>query len=100
MALQLRIYKTKPGRLDDWVGLFERSVRDLRAAQGFSIQAWKATGDDRFIWLVEYPGTEAEFEAADRAYYELPDHKPLHEEALNYLDSSESWFVDPVGAAD
>lgn len=96
MARQLRIYTMKPGRLDDWVDLFRRGTAPLRAAHGFEIEAWTVPGKDEFVWLVSRGGSNEEFEAADQAYYELPEHKPIHEEALLYLEKGESWFLEPV----
>jgi len=96
MAQQLRVYTLLEGKLDAWVALFERSVEPLRRRHGFHIQAWSAPADNRFIWLVEREGDEAAFEAADKAYYELPEHLPLHEEAKGYLKSGESYFLKPV----
>ena len=96
MARQLRIYTMKPGRLDDWVDLFRRGTSKLRREQGFDLQAWTSEATNQFVWLVTRDGTDEEFEAADAAYYQLPEHKPLHEEALLYLEKGESWFLDPV----
>lgn len=96
MAEQLRIYTMKPGKLDDWVDLFRRGTSRLRTENGFELQAWKAPATNQFVWLVSHEGTKEEFEAADAAYYELPEHKPIHEEALLYLEKGESWFLEPV----
>jgi hypothetical protein len=96
MAQQLRVYTMKEGRLDDWVDLFHRGTLPLRRAHGFEIEAWTAPETNQFVWLVTREGTNEEFEAADEAYYALPEHTPIHEEALNYLDKGESWFLDPV----
>jgi hypothetical protein len=96
VAQQLRIYTMKPGRLGDWVDLFRRGTSKLRTEQGFELQAWTAPASNQFVWLVSREGTNEEFEAADAAYYRLPEHKPLHEEALLYLEKGESWFLDPV----
>ena len=96
MTQQLRVYTMKPGRLDDWVGLFKRGTYPLRTANGFGIQAWTAPDNEQFVWLVTHEGSRADFEAADQAYYNLPGHKPIHEEALLYLEKGESWFLDPV----
>jgi hypothetical protein len=96
MTRQLRIYTLKEGTLDSWVELFTERVRPLRAANGFEVEAWAARDENEFVWLVTREGSREEFEAADAAYYELPEHKPLHEEALNYLESGVSRFLDPV----
>ena len=97
MTEQLRIYTLKEGQLDAWVELFTEKVRPLRAAHGFQIDAWTARAENEFVWLVRREGSPEEFEAADQAYYELPDHKPLHEQALNYLERGVSRFLEPVG---
>jgi hypothetical protein len=96
MATQLRIYTVKPGKLDAWIDLFRRGVSPLRAAHGFQIDAWSAPQTDQFVWIVTHEGTIEEFEAADAAYYELDEHVPLHEEALGYLEKSETWFLEAV----
>ncbi len=96
MAKQLRIYTMKPGKLDDWVDLFKRGTSRLRIDNGFELEAWTAPATNQFVWLVSREGTSEEFEAADKAYYELPAHKPLHEEALLYLEKGESFFLEPV----
>jgi hypothetical protein len=99
MAMQLRIYEVIPGRMDAWVELFTRGTLPLRRAHGFSVRAWRADAAGCFVWLVEHAGSEAEFEAADRAYYALPEHGPLHEQALEYLvrGSAVNLFLEPVG---
>jgi hypothetical protein len=99
VAQQLRLYTMKPGRLGDWVDLFKRGTARLRTANGFQIQAWTSPDTNQFVWLVTREGTREEFEAADKAYYELPEHKPIHEEATNYLEKGESWFLEPVELA-
>ena len=96
MAQQLRVYTLKEGKLDDWARLFREHVRALREREGFSIDAWTAPERNQFIWLVSRPGTEAEFAEADTAYYALPEHAALHQEALRYLESGDSVFLEPV----
>lgn len=98
MAKQLRVYTVKPGQLDNWVELFKRRTSKLRRANGFGVQGWTSRDTNQFVWIVHRDGSEEEFLAADRAYYELTEHKPLHEEALQYLEEgqSTSWFLEPV----
>ena len=96
MAQQLRVYTTKENRLGDWTRLYREKVRALRTEHGFEIEAWTVPDRNQFVWLVSRPGTREEFEAADAAYYQLPEHAALHEEALGYLEKGESWFLEPV----
>jgi hypothetical protein len=68
---QLRIYKIKPGRLDDWVEAWRAEVVPLREAGGFRILgAWTNEADSEFVWLVEGGGDGRTFAEADAAYME------------------------------
>ena len=97
MTVQLRIYNMKPGKLPDWERLFHSGIAELRTRQGFEILgAWSIPDAARFVWVLSYEGTREDFDAADRAYYELPEHEKLHEAALEYLDSGEAHFVEPM----
>lgn len=98
MATQLRVYKVREGQLDNWVDLFKRGTAPLRRKNGFEVRAWTVPETSEFVWIVDRPGTPEEFLEADRAYYALPEHEPLHEEALNYLveGASKTWFLEPV----
>ena len=96
IATQLRIYTMHPGRLEAWVELYRRRIAELRARHGFELEAWTVAERDQFVWIVRRPGSTAEFEAADQAYYASPEHAPLHEEALAYLARAESWFLEPL----
>jgi hypothetical protein len=100
VAKQLRVYTVKEGQLDNWVALFKRGTAPLRRANGFEVQAWTAPQTNQFVWIVDHEGSPEEFLAADKAYYALPEHAPLHQEALGYLEEgkSQSWFLEPVEA--
>lgn len=94
---QLRLYKTHPEHLDSWARLFVDKITPFRSTFGFEVTGrWKATERDTFVWILHHPGTQEEFEAAEKAYYEHPGHLPLHEEALGYLVSAETFFMDDV----
>jgi hypothetical protein len=97
MATQMRIYTTFEGKLDDWIRLFRTKVNPLRERRGFRLEAaWAIPERSQFLWILTYPGAEEEFAAADAAYYELPEHAPLHQEALGYLAGADAVFVDAV----
>ncbi|HSJ71995.1 MAG TPA: NIPSNAP family containing protein [Acidimicrobiia bacterium] len=97
MATQMRTYSMKEGQLENWNRMFESKIRDLRSRQGFALEgAWSVPDRGQFVWILSYPGGREDFERADQAYYELPEHGPLHIEALEYLEGGDSVFVDPV----
>lgn len=97
MVTEIRTYRIKEGKLDAWSEQFKSRVRPLREKHGFHIEAaYAVPAASEFVWIVSYDGTESEFRAADEAYYKLPEHAPLHEEALGYLEGSSSVTVIPV----
>ena len=94
MAVQLRTYTTQPGRLDDWSRLFTEKIAALRTSMGFTVVgSWKIPDRDQFIWILSYPGSDADFDAAEAAYYADDAHVPLDAEAKNYLAKGETVFM-------
>ena len=84
---EFRVYEIKHGKLDAWVRLFLNEVKPLREREGFHIDAAFAIPErDEFVWIVTYEGDADAMRRADAAYYELPEHAPLHQEALLYLE--------------
>ena len=96
MAKQLRIYTMKEECLDRWVSLWTEKLAPLRRRSGFTVAGYAVPDKGQFVWVLDRPGTREEFLAADTAYYQLPEHPPLHEEGKRYLASAESWFLEPV----
>jgi len=95
MSTQVRTYTLKVGKLDAWVRLYENGIRALREREGFeTIGTWVARDREQFIWILSHQGDQVDFESADAAYYELPEHNALHLEALEYLAHADSIFVD------
>ena len=98
MASQMRIYRIAPGHLAQFIAAWEAGVRPLRAARGFSVSAWVADGEDRFIWLLSCEGDRATFEARDRAYYASAARAALDPDPAQWIASSEHLFVEELAA--
>jgi hypothetical protein len=92
----MRIYRIAPGHLTQFVAAWESGVRPLRVARGFSVSAWVADAEDRFIWLLSCKGDRASFEARDRAYYASAERAALDPDPAQWIASSEHLFVDEL----
>ena len=56
---QLRDYSIKPGQLDEFAELWNKTVRPLRQKKGFIIEsAWKIPSESRFVWIVSHEREE------------------------------------------
>ena len=74
MHLQLGVYETEPGRLDDFVDEWRRLVVPLRRRFDFEVlEAWANEEDDTFAWPLAYDGDDVA--AADAAYYASAERK-------------------------
>lgn len=78
MATQLRDYRIIEGSLNQFVDEWRRRIAPLRRDVGFSIDgAWTVEGEDRFVWLLSFPGDWTTFDEADRGYYASPQRAKL-----------------------
>lgn len=74
MTVQVRRYRIREGRLDQFVSEWTAGVVPLRERFGFSIiSAWTIPERNEFVWIVEHD----DFAAADLAYYESGDRRSL-----------------------
>lgn len=73
-TVQLRRYQFANGDAVLFAPWFERKVPGLRATFGFAVEwAYVLPETDEFVWAVSYPGTEAEFLAAEQVYMVSPE---------------------------
>ena len=94
MALQLRDYQISPGYLDDFVRAWSTHIRPLREELGFRVvAAWRADDEHRFVWLLSHPGSVAEFEAADAAYYSSPQRTAFDPDPVQWIVKNRTTFV-------
>ena len=93
---QLRIYRIKEGKMEEWLEGWTRGVLPLREKFGFRIDgAWVVRGENIFVWILTYDGPEG-FEARDRAYYASPERKVLRPDPAPWIEKSESYIMAPV----
>lgn len=85
MVIQLRRYRIKMGRLDQFVTEWRAGVLPLRERFGFSIlSAWTIPDRSEFVWILEHP----DFASADQAYYESGDRRGLDPDPAVHIEEA------------
>lgn len=96
MDHQLRIYRIKPDRMDDFLTLFSEHVVPARRACDFEVvSAYVNREIDEFAWVVRYVG-EHGFEAGDARYYASPERAALPWDPRDALAAVELRMFDAV----
>lgn len=94
MDHQLRTYRLKPGRLDDFLALWREHVVPAREACGFEvIGAWVNRDAEEFAWVVRYTG-EGDFSVGDERYYAGDERAALPWDPRDALASVELRMYD------
>jgi hypothetical protein len=90
---QLRMYRVRPGEMDEWVTEWKEMILPLRRKHGFDVVgAWKIPEDDRFVWIIGHE----DFEAADEKYYASPERADLDPDPTRHLANTHSHMMDEV----
>jgi ribosomal protein L11 methylase PrmA len=93
MQFQLRMYRVKPGEMDDWISEWREFVLPLRCAQGFAVVGpWVRRAEDLFVWLVGHE----DLAAANDAYYASPERRSMDPDPARHLRQTETWIVEPL----
>jgi hypothetical protein len=93
MQFQLRMYRVKPGEMDDWISEWREFVLPLRRSQGFAIVGpWVGREEDLFVWLVGHE----DLAAANEAYYASPERKSFDPDPVRHLRQTETWIVESL----
>ena len=93
MRFQLRMYRVRPGEMDEWIREWKEHVLPLRRAQGFSVVGpWVRREEGLFVWLVGH----ADLETANAAYYSSPERRSLHPDPARHLAETNAWIVEPL----
>lgn len=95
---ELRRYAVRPERFEAFIAWYFAGVPALRARYGFTVE-WTVIdrAERAFIWLVSFPGDEAEFRAAEAAFdasAEFLAHLAL--KPASCLLGQRNSFVEPV----
>ena len=97
MAIQLRDYRICAGELDRFVDEWRASLAPLRRSIGFAIPAaWTVPDEDRFIWLLEHPGSWDAFSEADAAYFASPERAEIDPDPARLIEEQRSLRLSEV----
>ena len=97
MQFQLRMYRVKPGEMDQFVEEWREGILPARRAHGFSVLGpWIVREESRFVWIV---GHDGDFAAADKAYYDSPERAALDPPPTRHLDEIATWMLEGVAGA-
>lgn len=89
MDHQLRVYRIKPGRMDDFLALWRDHVVAARRAHGFEVvSSYVNREEDVFAWTVRYTGDDG-FAAGDQRYYTSDERTSLPWNPLEAMESAE-----------
>ena len=96
MRYQLRVYRAKPGKLDDFVREWRALVVPLRERFGFQVEAaWRGDDGETFAWLVGYKGAGS-FEDADAAYYASEERRSFDPDPARHIAQVDVRNVRPL----
>lgn len=81
----------------EWVNEWRALIRPLRERFGFRVVgAWTIPHEDRFVWILAH----ADFEKADRSYYESAERGAVKPDPARHLASAVQHFMEPVSSGD
>jgi hypothetical protein len=95
MTVQLRRYRIKSGRVEQFAQEWRDGVAPLREKYGSRVQGWLVKDGDEFIWLLEHQDRES-FEAADAAYYASVQRQALRPDPARLIDEARTDWVSVV----
>ena len=96
MEYQLRVYRLRPGALDDFVREWKADVLPLRERFGFTVVgAWAERQAGRFVWILAYGGPEG-FERRDSAYYASPERASLDPDPARHIEAVDAFLMRSV----
>ena len=96
MQYQLRVYKVKPGRMDEFLREWRETMLPLRARFGFRAHsAWRSDDDSTFTWVVGYD-SDRPFDEVDAEYTSSPERRNVDPNPGRHLESWEAHRVTGV----
>jgi NIPSNAP len=97
MATQLRDYRIHDGELGRFVEAWRAHLAPLRQAHGFTIPGrWTVPDEDRFVWLLQFPGDWDAFAEADAAYYASPERAAIDPDPARLIEEQRTLRLTEV----
>ena len=96
MVTQLRMYRIKRGKMQEWIREWREGVYPLRMRFGYAIEgAWVAQGQNTFVWMLSYDGPRP-WEEKEAEYYDSPERRNLKPDPARYIEDQQAWFLTPA----
>jgi hypothetical protein len=97
MTTELRDYRIKRGKLEQFVGEWWAGVVPLREAHGYHVDAaWTVAKQSRFVWLLSRDVPSSEWETCNDAYYADPRRAALDPDPARFVLSERRYLVEAV----
>jgi hypothetical protein len=94
MTTQIRVYRLRPGALEEFEREWREHVLPLRRKFGFEVLgAWTSAEEDAFVWIIRHEG---DFTAADRAYYLSPERAALDPDPARHILEPRAFLARPA----
>ena len=94
MDHQLRVYRLKAGRVDDFLALWRDHLVAAREAHGFEVvSSYVNRETPEFAWVVRYTRQDG-FAAGDARYYSSPERASAPWDAREAIESAELRMLD------
>lgn len=96
MTSQLRIYRIRPGAMDEFIALWREHIVPARLANGFTVTGgWRNQDADEFVWIATTDGPEL-FADVDARYYASPERNGLPRDPADFIEAMDLRMLDPV----
>jgi hypothetical protein len=93
-TMQVRVYRIRPGALEEFEREWREKVVPLRRQFGFEVVgAWASADGEAFVWVIRHEG---DFAAADRAYYLSPERAALDPDPARHISDPRAFLARPV----
>jgi hypothetical protein len=93
MRFQLRMYRIKPGEMQEWIHEWRELVLPLRRSRGFTVLGpWTRRDEDLFVWLIGHD----DLEGANESYYSSRERRAFDPDPARHLAEAKTWILDSL----
>ena len=94
MTTQIRVYRIRPGALEEFEREWREKVVPLRRQFGFEVlSAWASDDGETFVWIIRHEG---DFVAADRRYYLSPERAALDPDPARHISDPRAFIAHSI----
>jgi hypothetical protein len=100
VTTELRNYRIRRGKLDQFIREWREGIVPLREALGYRIEAaWTVPSESRFIWLLSRDIPASQWDAANDAYYADPRRATMDPDPARLIVSQRHYLLEPIEPA-